>query len=132
MRGLSPRQRSQLRSAFEALEQHGPTLPRPFADRVKSSRHHHMKELRPQRDTGRGPEHGHTRVLFAFDPNRRAVILLGGDKAGQWEKWYRSNVPRADRLYDRHLRSIGKVSITNGKETAWRQVLLTGERSSGR
>lgn len=123
MRGLSERERSHLRTAFEALEARGPALPRPLADRVKESRYHHMKELRPPR--------GNNRVLFAFDPNRRAVILLGGDKTGQWNKWYRTNIPRADRLYEGHLRGIGKAGNGNAKETAWRQG-LTGERSSGR
>ena len=123
MRGLSERERSGLRTVFEALEAHGPTLPRPLADRVKESRHHHMKELRPPR--------GNNRVLFAFDPNRRAVILVGGDKTGQWNRWYRTNIPRADRLYDRHLRSIGKGNAGIGREATWRQA-LTGERSSGR
>jgi hypothetical protein len=118
MRTLGERDRAQLSAAFEALERHGPTLGRPLADRVKDSRHHHMKELRPQL--------GNIRVLFAFDPNRRATILLGGDKSGEWNGWYRKQVPRADRLYDQHLKSIGK-----GKEAAWRQA-RTGERSSGR
>jgi hypothetical protein len=118
MRTLGERDRAQLRAAFEALERHGPTLGRPLADRVSGSRHHHMKELRPQL--------GNIRVLFAFDPNRRATILLGGDKGGEWNDWYRKQVPRADRLYDQHLQSIGK-----GKEAGWRQA-RTGERSSGR
>lgn len=118
MRTLGARDRAQLRAALEALEQRGPTLGRPLADRVKTSRHHHMKELRPQL--------GNIRVLFAFDPQRRATILLGGDKTGDWNGWYRTHVPRADRLYDQHLRNIGR-----GKEAMWRQS-RTGGRSSGR
>lgn len=116
--GLGERDRAQVIAAFEALERHGPTLGRPLADRVKTSRHHHMKELRPRL--------GNLRLLFAFDPNQRAVVLLGGDKTGRWNGWYRTQVPRADRLYDRHLRSIGR-----GKEATWRQA-RTGGRSSGR
>jgi len=123
MRSLGERDRARLHKALEVLEQRGPTLGRPLADRVKESRYHHMKELRP-RDSN-------MRVLFAFDPNQRGVVLLGGDKTGQWNKWYRTHVPRADRLYDRHLRSIGKGHVLNGREATWRQA-LTGERSSGR
>jgi hypothetical protein len=118
MRTLGQRDRAQLIAAFEALERHGPNLGRPLADRVRHSRHHHMKELRPLL--------GNIRVLFAFDPNRRATILLGGDKTGEWNGWYRKQVPRADRLYDQHLRSIGK-----GKEMTWRPT-RTGGRFSGR
>jgi hypothetical protein len=59
-----------------------------------------MKELRP-----RG---GHIRVIFAFDPRRTAILLIGGDKTGQWESWYEEMVPIADRLYAEHLRAIEK------------------------
>ena len=39
------------------------------------------------------------RVLFAFDPARSALLLLGGDEAGNWQRWYRENIPVAERLY---------------------------------
>jgi hypothetical protein len=42
---------------------------------------------------------GNIRVLFVFDPNREAVLLIGGDKTGHWQRWYRENIPRADALY---------------------------------
>lgn len=54
-----------------------------------------MKELRPRR--------GNLRILFAFDPRRMAIPLIGGDKSGRWEAWYREFVPIADRLSDEHL-----------------------------
>jgi hypothetical protein len=57
-----------------------------------------MKELRP-----RG---GNLRVLCAFDPRRTAILLLGGDKTGQWEEWYAVNIPWADALYDEHLATL--------------------------
>jgi hypothetical protein len=38
-------------------------------------------------------------VLFAFDPGRSALLLLGGDKAGNWQRWYRENIPIAEPLY---------------------------------
>jgi hypothetical protein len=59
-----------------------------------------MKELRP-----RG---GHIRVMFAFDPRRTAILLIGGDKTGRWEPWYEEMVPIADVLFDEHLRAIEK------------------------
>jgi hypothetical protein len=58
------------------------------------SRIHHLKELRP----GSGGR-SEIRVLFAFDPARSALLLLGGDKAGNWQRWYRENIPIAERLY---------------------------------
>jgi hypothetical protein len=62
-----------------AAEAEGPALRRPLADRVKGSRYHNMKELRP-------PSSGTTeiRLLFAFDPAREAIFLVAGDKAGNW------------------------------------------------
>jgi len=39
------------------------------------------------------------RIIFAFDPTRSALLLLGGDKAGNWKRWYRDNIPIAERLY---------------------------------
>jgi hypothetical protein len=85
-------------AAVELLEQHGPALGRPLVDRIRGSRHHNMKELRAST----------LRALFAFDPDRRAIILLGGDKRGDWKGWYRRNVPLADDLYDEYLAVIGR------------------------
>ena len=46
---------------------------------------------------------GSIRVLFMFDPQSNAVLLLGGDKRGDWTGWYEVNIPKADRLYDNYL-----------------------------
>ncbi|MDQ6776003.1 MAG: type II toxin-antitoxin system RelE/ParE family toxin [Actinomycetota bacterium] len=89
-----------IRTAIERLKEGGPSLGRPSVDSIKRSRHHNMKELR---SAG-----GNLRALFTFDPQRRAVVLVGGDKTGDWKGWYKRNIPRADRLYDRHLRNLGK------------------------
>jgi hypothetical protein len=43
------------------------------------------------------------RILFIFDPQRQAVLLLGGDKSGAWSQWYRSNIPLAEARYERWL-----------------------------
>ena len=57
-----------------------------------------MKEVRPLSTN--------IRILFAFDPRRTAILLLGGDKTNQWERWYRDNIPIADDLYDEHLATL--------------------------
>jgi hypothetical protein len=57
-----------------------------------------MKELIPMG--------GSIRILFAFDPRRIAILLMGGDKANRWDEWYGEMVPRADDLYDLHLKSL--------------------------
>ena len=49
---------------------------------------------------------GALRVLFAFDPRRNAILLIGGDKSGQWQQWYRKAVPVADDLYDEHINEL--------------------------
>ena len=84
----------QVAQAVNALREAGPTLGRPLVDRLKGSELHHLKELRP----GSGGR-SEIRIVFAFDPTRSALLLLGGDKAGNWERWYRENIPAAEDLY---------------------------------
>jgi hypothetical protein len=60
-----------------------------------------MKELRPG-SSGRSE----LRILFAFDPGRSAIVLVAGDKAGSWIKWYRKNIPIADDRFDQHLKKL--------------------------
>jgi hypothetical protein len=71
----------------------------PHSSRIVASRHPHMRELRIQHE-GRP-----YRVLYAFDPRRAAILLIGGDKTGN-NRWYEDNVPVADAIYDRHLRGL--------------------------
>jgi hypothetical protein len=87
--------------AIEQLATVGPALGRPLVDRIHSSRHHNMKELRPP-STGTSE----VRLLFAFDPEREAVFLVAGDKSGRWETWYRDAVPLADKRFDEHLQTL--------------------------
>jgi hypothetical protein len=101
---LDRRDQERIDKAIAALARHGPTLGRPTVDSVKGSRHHRMKELRSHG--------GFLRALFAFDPRRKAIILLGGDKAGDWRGWYKRNVPRADDLYDAYLIEIEQEGLT--------------------
>ncbi|TGU72851.1 addiction module toxin RelE [Geomonas terrae] len=81
------------------LEECGPNLSFPYSSGVSGSRHSHMRELRIQHQ-GRP-----LRVLYAFDPCRTAILLLGGDKTGS-NRWYKINIPIADRLYDEYLEEV--------------------------
>jgi hypothetical protein len=90
-----------LLAAVRVLRDQGPNLGRPLVDTVKGSRHPNMKELRPG-STGRTE----VRVLFAFDRARTAILLVGGDKSGDWRGWYRMNVPIADARFDEHQAEI--------------------------
>jgi hypothetical protein len=82
------------------LQALGPVLKMPHSSGVETSRHAHMRELRIQHE-GRP-----YRVLYAFDPRRAAMLLIGGDKTGN-NRWYEEYVPLADAIYDRHLRELG-------------------------
>jgi len=80
------------------LEREGPSLGRPHTDTMTGSRHANMKELRCN------AAHGVWRIAFAFDPDRQAILLVGGDKSGGSEKrFYKQLIARADERFDRHL-----------------------------
>ncbi|PBC36130.1 hypothetical protein CJ178_32270 [Rhodococcus sp. ACPA4] len=95
--GLDEQLYDAFRAAVELLQEEGPTLGRPLVDRIHTSRFHNMKELRIK-EGGK-----HIRVLFVFDPRSRAVLLVAGDKTGNWDKWYRVNVKIADARYRAYL-----------------------------
>jgi len=82
----------------------GPSLGRPHADSVKSSRHANMKELRTQ--CGGRP----FRTFFALDPRRSAILLIGGDKTGD-SRFYERMIPLADDLYDVYLAELRKERL---------------------
>ena len=102
--GVSADQQEALVARVELLMEHGPDLPYPYSSGVKSSRHGNMRELRIQ--SGGKP----IRVLYAFDPRRSAILLIGGDKTGQ-ERFYEIFVPIADALYDTHLEELRKEGL---------------------
>lgn len=99
---LDVHSRAQVFAAIEVLQDRGPQLGRPLVDTVTASRHRNMKELRPG-SSGRSE----LRILFAFDIERQAIMLVAGDKAGNWTRWYKKNIPVADDLFDDHLRRQG-------------------------
>lgn len=99
--GLDQKSLELVVAALKVLSESGPGLGRPLVDSVSSSRHRNMKELRPG-SAGRSE----LRILFAFDPTRRAIMLVAGDKEGLWNRWYRKAIELADALYDEHLESL--------------------------
>jgi len=97
--GLSVEEQESVAHDVNLLREKGVDLKFPYSSGVWSSRHPQMRELRIQHQ-GRP-----YRVLYAFDPNRDAVLLLGGDKTGD-DRWYQIYVPIADRFYDEHLERL--------------------------
>lgn len=101
---LTEDEQADVSASAELLELHGPQLGRPHVDSIKGSRHSNMKELRTQ--SGGKP----LRTLFAFDPRRTAILLIGGDKTGD-KRFYDRMVPIADRLYDEYLKEIEEEGL---------------------
>jgi hypothetical protein len=99
--GLTGDAQEDVNAAVVVLREFGPALTRPLADTVRGSRFPNMRELRVQH--GGNP----CRILYAFDPRRTAILLLGGDKTGN-ARWYDETIPKADALYEQHLREIEK------------------------
>jgi len=105
---LNKEVQDELLAHIELLEQVGPQLGRPRVDTLNDSRHANMKELRF--DTADGV----WRVAFAFDPKRRAILLVAGDKSGIGERrFYRRLIDKADARFDAHL---AKIKRLKGKE----------------
>lgn len=102
--GLSIEQQEALTDRVGLLAERGPDLGRPVVDRIQTSRHHNMKELRAS-------QRGALRVLFMFDPRRQVILLIGGDKSGEWNVWYETAVPLADDLYDEYLDELRREGL---------------------
>jgi hypothetical protein len=83
------------------LQEFGPRLARPHVDTLNGSRHANLKELRFK------AADGVWRVAFAFDPQRKAIVLVAGDKSGGSEKkFYRDLIAKADARFDEHLAEL--------------------------
>ena len=94
--GLDADEQDSVDRVVRLLQARGPDLRFPYSSGIQSSRYGHMRELRIQHE-GRP-----YRVLYAFDPKRQAVLLIGGEKTGN-DRWYEVFVPIADRLYEDYL-----------------------------
>ncbi len=101
---LTSKEQESLDASIRLLEQLGPHLARPHADTVSGARHTNMKELRTQH-CGRP-----LRTFFAFDPRRKAILLIGGDKTGD-NRFYDWMIPLADKLYDTHLQELKEEGL---------------------
>lgn len=86
------------------IEEMGVHLPFPHSSGVNGSKHSKMRELRVQH---KGDPY---RILYAFDPRRAAILLVGGNKAGD-DRWYETYVPIADALYEKHLEQLKKEGL---------------------
>lgn len=87
--GLDDATHARVVQAIDALAEAGPGLGRPLVDTISGSSMANLKELRA----------GTVRILFAFDPWRSSVLLVAGDKSGQWKAWYRKAIPLAEQRY---------------------------------
>ena len=94
---------------LELLKERGPLLGRPYADTLKGSAIANLKELRFEYDGAP------IRILFAFDPKRQGVILLGGSKQGD-KRWYETNIPIAERRFNEHIERQRKEDEKRGGE----------------
>jgi hypothetical protein len=106
---LSEAEQNSISVAVGLLESEGPAVRYPYSSGIRGARHSHLRELRIQH---RGRPY---RVLYAFDPRRVAVLLIGGDKTGD-DRWYRTFVPMAERLYDEHIQVLLDEGSIDGKE----------------
>ncbi len=104
---LSEAEQESIDASVRLLQERGPNLGFPHTSGIEGSKHAHMRELRVQHE-GRP-----YRVLYAFDPRRCAILLIGGDKTGD-DRWYVVHVPIADKLYDVHLDTLRKEGLIDG------------------
>lgn len=106
---LSESEQESLDASVQLLEALGPNLGFPHSSSVNGSKHGHLRELRTQ-SAGQP-----LRTLYAFDPRRIAILLIGGNKTGD-DLWYETHIPIADRLYDEHLEQLRKEGLLNDKK----------------
>lgn len=91
---LDDRSHARVVQALDILAEAGPGLGRPLVDSIRDSSIANLKELRP----------GSIRILFAFDPWRNTILLVAGDKSGQWKAWYETAIPLAEQRYEIYLK----------------------------
>ena len=102
-RSLHKRVQDEAYAIAHLLEQFGPQFGRPWVDTLKGSRHANMKEMRFS------AADGEWRLAFAFDPRRRAILLVAGDKSGgSARRFYRALIRKADERFDRHLARLAQ------------------------
>lgn len=85
-------------STIDLLAETGPGLGRPLVDTLSGTKIRNMKELRPR--SGREVS---IRIIFVFDPWFQAVLLIAGNKAREWNRWYRRVIPAAEAAFEKWL-----------------------------
>jgi hypothetical protein len=101
---LNEDEQESIAASVGLLEELGINLRFPHSSDINGSKHSHMRELRVQH---KGDPY---RILHAFDPQRAAILLIGGNKAGD-DRWYETFIPIADKLYDEHLTQLKKEGL---------------------
>lgn len=105
--GLTEKEFEKVDACIALLEEYGPNLPRPHSGEIKGSRHHSMKELRVRY----GEQH--FRVLYAFDPLRRAYLMVAADKAlHDFTGFYTEFIPIADDMFDKRIEESTAAKAT--------------------
>jgi hypothetical protein len=105
--GLTEAEQVSVAASVTLLEERGPQLGHPHSSLVHGAKVGHMRELRTQH-AGRP-----LRTLYAFDPRRHAILLIGGYKTGN-SRWYEVFVPKADILYETHLQELRNEGQIDG------------------
>jgi hypothetical protein len=106
-RSLTETEQDRVEAAISALEAEGPTLTRPLVDTITKAPVHNLKELRPSPDL---------RVLFAFDPTRTAVLLVGWNKSRGRTASYAPNVRLAGQLFNKHVAGLASPPATKSQK----------------
>lgn len=114
-------------AAINVLRDEGPALGRPLVDTIKGSSIKNLKELRPGSSGST-----EVRILFAFDPQRQAVLLVAGDKSEDWKGWYKKALKDAERLYAEHLRKQHDDDRNKGRHEYGTPGLGRGKGRAGR
>lgn len=100
--GFDERVREEILALVTLLRKHGHNLGRPHSDTLEDSKYSNMKELRVTNNVV-----GPWRILYAFDPKRRGILLIAGNKGGKSEKtFYKRIIKKADERYAEHLESL--------------------------
>jgi hypothetical protein len=103
--GLDEEEQIDIDAVIGLLEEKGPHLPYPYSSDIKGTKYRAIRELRIQH---KGRPY---RILYAFDPRRAAILLIGGRKTGG-KRWYEKYVPLAERIYEEHLKSLKEEEDT--------------------
>jgi hypothetical protein len=106
---LSETEQESAMAISQLLAERGPQLPHPYSSQINGSKHGHMRELRIQCQ-GRP-----IRIFYAFNPERTAILLIGGDKTGN-DRFYEQMIPIADALYDVHLKELKAEQAKESKQ----------------